>query len=146
MREQALSLLRTALNNPRATFRSGQWEAIETIVHHRSRLLVVQRTGWGKSFVYFVAARLLRDRGRGTTFLISPLIALMRNQIAAASRINVRAETINSDNTEDWPRIQRELLDGNVDILLISPERLGNEQFQAEILFPLSSKVGLFAG
>jgi ATP-dependent DNA helicase RecQ len=91
MREQALSLLRTALDNPNATFRDGQWEAIEEIVQNRSRLLVVQRTGWGKSFVYFVATRLIRERGKGTTLLVSPLLALMRNQIAAARRIECKS-------------------------------------------------------
>ena len=143
MQSQALSLLRTALNNPHANFRDGQWEAIESIVGGRSRLLVVQRTGWGKSFVYFVATRLLRDRRKGITLLISPLIALMRNQIAVARRINVRAETINSSNTEDWERIKTELLAEQVDLLLISPERLGNENFRENVLLPIASRVGL---
>jgi ATP-dependent DNA helicase RecQ len=144
MQYQALSLLRTALNNPHANFREGQWEAIQAIVRDRSRLLVVQRTGWGKSFVYFVSTRLLRDQGRGITLLISPLIALMRNQIAAAERINVKAATLNSSNTDDWERIQAELLAGQVDLLLISPERLGNENFREKVLLPIASRVSLF--
>lgn len=87
IQKEALSLLRRALNNPTAEFRDGQWEAITAITEEQSRLLVVQRTGWGKSFVYFLATRLLRDKGRGITLLISPLLALMRNQIAAAEQI-----------------------------------------------------------
>ena len=89
-----------------ATFRDGQWQAISALVQRRERLLVVQRTGWGKSLVYFLATRLLRDQGSGCTILISPLLSLMRNQIAAARRIGVRAETINSTNERDWPRIE----------------------------------------
>ena len=104
MKNRALSLLRTALENPTADFRDGQWEAIALLIENKSRLLVVQRTGWGKSLVYFLATRLLRDFGAGPTLLISPLLALMRNQIAAAERIGVKAVTINSSNTEHWPR------------------------------------------
>ena len=91
LRNQASLLLRQALNNPKADFRDGQWEAISALIGNRARLLVVQRTGWGKSLVYFLATRLLRDAGAGPTLLISPLLALMRNQIAAAERINVKA-------------------------------------------------------
>jgi ATP-dependent DNA helicase RecQ len=144
LQEQALSLLRQALDNPRAEFRIGQWEAIEEIIEKRSRLLVVQRTGWGKSLVYFLATRLLRDKGFGVTLLISPLLALMRNQIAAAQRIGVKAATMNSSNTEDWETIQSQLLAGEVDILLISPERLANEEFREKILLPISQRIGLF--
>ncbi len=144
LRQQALNFLRIALNNPVADFREGQWEAIETLVENQARLLVVQRTGWGKSLVYFLATRLLRDRGNGPTLLISPLLALMRNQIAAASRINIKAATINSSNTEEWESVTTELLTGNIDILLISPERLANEAFRETILLPISEKIGLF--
>lgn len=102
LRERALFLMRQALNNPKANFRDGQWEAIEDLLLNKSRLLVVQRTGWGKSLVYFLVTRLLRDQGAGCTLLISPLLALMRNQIIAAKRIEVKAETINSSNTDEW--------------------------------------------
>ncbi|MBG1262713.1 RecQ family ATP-dependent DNA helicase [Nostoc commune] len=142
--EQGLLLLRQALDNSTADFRSGQWEAIEELLQERSRLLVVQRTGWGKSLVYFLATRLLRDRGAGCTLLISPLLALMRNQIAAAQRIGVKAKTINSSNTDEWQLIGTQLLAGEVDILLISPERLGNEEFREKILLPVSQRIGLF--
>ncbi|MDJ1179641.1 RecQ family ATP-dependent DNA helicase [Roseofilum sp. BLCC_M91] len=144
LRQQALNFLRIALNNPVAEFREGQWEAIETLVENQARLLVVQRTGWGKSLVYFLATRLLRDRGNGPTLLISPLLALMRNQIAAASRINIKAATINSSNPEEWESVTTELLTGNIDILLISPERLANQAFRETILLPISQKIGLF--
>ena len=89
----ALELLRLALCNGAAEFRDGQWDAIDALVNRRERLLVVQRTGWGKSSVYFISTRILRDRGRGPTLIVSPLLALMRNQIEAAERLGVRART-----------------------------------------------------
>ncbi|PSF38294.1 ATP-dependent DNA helicase RecG [Aphanothece hegewaldii CCALA 016] len=144
LKQQALSFLRSALNHPTADFRSGQWEAINELIQYRSRLLVIQRTGWGKSLVYFLATRLLRDQNFGPTILISPLLALMRNQIAAAKRINVKAATINSSNTEDWETVKNQLLSGQIDILLISPERLANDEFRDKVLLPISSRVGLF--
>ncbi len=97
-RRVALDLLRKATDDQTVDFREGQWEAIDALVNRRERLLVVQRTGWGKSAVYFIATRLLRDRGRGTTLVVSPLLALMRNQIEAANRLELRALTINSTN------------------------------------------------
>ena len=100
-------------------FRAGQWEAVQAIVERRERLLVVERTGWGKSIVYSIATRLLRDRGAGCALLISPLLALMRSQIAAAERIGVRAETINSTNPDYWPAIENALAAGNIDVLLV---------------------------
>ncbi|MDB9476488.1 RecQ family ATP-dependent DNA helicase [Dolichospermum circinale] len=144
LREKALVLLRQALNNLNADFRDAQWEAIEELLLNKSRLLVVQRTGWGKSLVYFLATRLLRDQGAGCTLLISPLLALMRNQIAAAQRIGVKAETINSSNTDEWNLVNTKLLTNQVDVLLISPERLANQDFYNNILLPLSQKIGLF--
>lgn len=100
LRRRAAALLRQMLG-PSAGFREGQWEAIEAVVARRERVLVVQRTGWGKSMVYFLAARLLRERGAGPTLLISPLLSLVRNQVLAAERIGVRALTINSENPHD---------------------------------------------
>lgn len=144
LKNQARSLLQLALNNSQADFRDGQWEAIVSLVEERSKLLVVQRTGWGKSLVYFLATRLLRDRGTGPTLLISPLLALMRNQIDAADRIGVKAATINSSNTEEWQLVKFQLLAGQIDILLISPERLANEDFTSNILSPISHNIGLF--
>lgn len=143
MRERALALLRAAVGSATAEFRPGQWEAIERLVN-RERLLVVERTGWGKSSVYFLATRLLRDNGAGCALLISPLLSLMRNQLESARRIGVRAETINSSNLDDWPRIQTALLQNQVDVLLISPERLANEDFLRDCLLPIANRVGLF--
>jgi ATP-dependent DNA helicase RecQ len=117
MQAQALQLLRQALADNTATFRDGQWQAISALVQRRARLLVVQRTGWGKSLVYFLATRFLRDQGAGCTILISPLLSLMRNQIAAARRIGVRAETINSTNETQWRRIEAALHRNEIDVL-----------------------------
>ncbi|HOG51110.1 MAG TPA: DEAD/DEAH box helicase, partial [Lentisphaeria bacterium] len=108
------------------------------------RLLVVQRTGWGKSIVYFIAAKLLREQGKGPALLISPLLSLMRNQLEAAQRMDVIARTINSSNVESWQAVRQELLANQVDILLISPERLANETFHLEVLGDLASRVGMF--
>lgn len=142
-REEALAALRTALG-PQAQFHDNQYEAIETLVEKRERLLVVQRTGWGKSAVYFVATRLLRDRQAGLTIIVSPLLALMRDQIEAADRLGLKAVTINSTNQDAWPQLERELLSGAVDLLLISPERLNNDAFRSRLLEPLLSRTGLF--
>ena len=140
----AESLLQNALNKSNAKFRDGQWEAISELLQNNARFLVVQRTGWGKSLVYFIATKLLRDRGSGVTLLISPLLALMRNQIAAAERIGVKATTINSSNQRDWDKIQAQLLTNQIDILLISPERLANQDFLENTLLPISRNIGLF--
>jgi ATP-dependent DNA helicase RecQ len=144
VRERAIQLLCQAVGSPAAQFHPGQWEAIQALVERRERLLVVQRTGWGKSIVYFIATRLLRDQGAGCTLLISPLLALMRNQIEAARRIGVRAETINSSNPDDWPQVERALHAGQIDILLVSPERLANEEFMTRCLLPIAARIGLF--
>jgi ATP-dependent DNA helicase RecQ len=143
MYDNALSYLRTSLNRDDASFREGQWESISALLE-RKRLLVVQRTGWGKSVVYFLATRLLRDQGAGPTILISPLLSLMRNQIAAAERIGIRAATINSANPDDWEPIKRRLLANEIDLLLISPERLANESFRDDVLIPIAGRTGLF--
>jgi len=143
MRQQAQTYLGTALNNPNADFRDGQWESIEQLLN-KKRVLVVQRTGWGKSMVYFLATKLLREQGEGPTLLISPLLSLMRNQLEAAERIGVTARTINSTNSEKWPQIQTELGANQVDVLLISPERLANEDFRQDILANMASNIGLF--
>lgn len=144
MLTRAQTLLHTALADPTASFRAGQWEAIEQLVERHARLLVVERTGWGKSLVYFMATRLLREQGAGPTLLISPLLALMRNQILAAQRIGVRAGTVNSSNTEEWEQVLRNLLANQIDLLLISPERLANEAFREQYLMPIADRVGLF--
>ncbi|MCZ7555781.1 MAG: DEAD/DEAH box helicase [Bacteroidia bacterium] len=140
---RALQLLRLGTGIADATFREGQEEAIQHIVEGHGRLLVVQKTGWGKSFVYFIAARMLRDAGHGPALLISPLLALMRNQIAAAERMGVRAASINSDNQDAWTDIESRLARDEIDILLISPERLANEWFRANVLGPVAARIAL---
>ena len=139
----ALELLRLALGDASAEFRDGQWEAIDALVNRRERLLVVQRTGWGKSSVYFISTRILRDCGRGPTLIVSPLLALMRNQIEAAERLGVRAFTVNSTNREAWPKIERVIRRNEVDALLVSPERLANEEFVKNVLLPVAERIGL---
>jgi ATP-dependent DNA helicase RecQ len=140
---RALELLRLGTRNPKASFRDGQEEAIKHVVEGKGRLLVVQKTGWGKSSVYFIAAKLLRDQGRGPAILISPLLSLMRNQIDAAKRMGVRAYTIHSGNTEEWDAVEQAIQEDNVDILLISPERLGNERFRSVVLATAAQRISL---
>ncbi len=142
-RAHARAVLRQALADSEAEFRPGQWEAIDALVHRNERLLVVQRTGWGKSAVYFVATRLLRDRGRGPTLVISPLLALMRNQIEAAERLRIRAVTINSSNASEWRTLIAQTLGDKVDAILISPERLANQDFVDTVLTSIAGRVGL---
>lgn len=143
MKDQALKYLRIALDNPDTSFRDGQWESIEQLLQ-RKRVLVVQRTGWGKSMVYFLATKLLRERGLGPTLLISPLLSLMRNQLVAAERIGVTARAINCTNRDEWPGIKEDLFADRIDALFISPERLANTQFQEEVLSRITERVGLF--
>jgi ATP-dependent DNA helicase RecQ len=142
IRDQAEALLR-ALAGADATLRDDQWRAIEALVIDRRRVLCVQRTGWGKSAVYFIATGLLRARGGGPTVIVSPLIALMRNQIGAAARAGIHARTINSANLDDWDTITAEVHDGTVDVLLISPERLNNPDFRDNVLPKLAAAAGL---
>jgi ATP-dependent DNA helicase RecQ len=127
-----------------AYFRPQQLEAIEAVVGKRARVLVVQRTGWGKSVVYFIATRLLRDNGQGPTILISPLLALMRDQIAMAERLGLEARSIDSNNKVDWDEIEDELADDEVDIVLISPERLANPRFRGSTLNRIPKGIGMF--
>lgn len=144
LKQKALALLRQSLADPKADFRPGQYEAIEALTQQRARLLVVQRTGWGKSSVYFLTARLLRDQGAGPALLISPLLALMRNQIVAAKRLGIRAATLNSSNQADWDTVKHQLRANQIDVLLISPENLANDEFRQNVLLPIASHIGLF--
>lgn len=142
MKERALAYLQTALGTPQANFHAGQWESIAALLDGK-RVLVVQRTGWGKSMVYFLATKLLREQGKGLTLLVSPLLSLMRNQIEAAARIGVRARKIDSTNRESWDAIAEELRKNTVDILLISPERLANDDFRTKILASIAQSTGM---
>ncbi|MBB6172739.1 ATP-dependent DNA helicase RecQ [Nocardiopsis mwathae] len=142
MREAAERHLR-ALAGPSARLRADQWTAIHALVAERRRALVVQRTGWGKSAVYFVATALRRAEGAGPTVIISPLLALMRNQIAAAERAGIRAHTVNSSNVTAWEATYEEVAAGKVDVLLVSPERLNNPEFRDRVLPELAAGAGL---
>lgn len=162
-RHQAQQLLQTSLANPDADFRDGQWEAIDALVNQQQKLLVVQRTGWGKSSVYFISAKIFRDRAfdkstafdkssaskegnhqnSGPTIIVSPLLALMRNQIDSAQRLGIVAETMNSTNTADWEAVTQRILNNQVDCLLISPERLSNDKFIETVLQPIADNIAL---
>jgi ATP-dependent DNA helicase RecQ len=139
----ALERLRALTADDHSEFRPGQLEAIQDVVVDRARVLCVQRTGWGKSAVYFVATALLREAGAGPTLIVSPLLALMRNQIAAARRLGLRAHTINSTNREEWDDVRARLAADAIDLLLISPERLNNPQFRERMLPLFAASVGL---
>jgi ATP-dependent DNA helicase RecQ len=142
VREQAEQHLR-ALAGPDARLRDDQWTAIDALVTGRRRALVVQRTGWGKSAVYFVATALLRAQGAGPTVIVSPLLALMRNQVTAAERAGISAVTVNSSNVEQWQEVYADVERGAVDVLLVSPERLNNPGFRDAVLPRLAATAGL---
>ncbi|MFJ1706166.1 DEAD/DEAH box helicase [Kitasatospora sp. NPDC088346] len=142
VRLRAETVLRE-LAGPSAVLREDQWSAIEALVVDGRRALVVQRTGWGKSAVYFIATALLRARGSGPTVIVSPLLALMRNQVDSAARAGIHARTINSANPEEWDGIQAEVAAGAVDVLLVSPERLNNPDFRDQVLPKLAASTGL---
>lgn len=140
---RARELLRRGSGISEAQFRESQEEAIRHIVEGNGKLLVVQKTGWGKSFVYFIAAKLLRESGAGPALLISPLLSLMRNQIAAAEGMGVRAVTINSDNRAEWRSVETQLQNDGVDVLLIAPERLANDDFREQVLPGIAGRVAM---
>src|SRR5665811_197197 len=143
LRTHAEQVLRALVGTEDARLRPDQWAAIEALVADRARVLVVQRTGWGKSAVYFVATALLRRAGAGPTVIVSPLLSLMRNQVDAARRAGIRAETINSANVTEWDGIRARVRAGAVDVLLVSPERLNNPDFRDQVLPSLTAEAGL---
>ncbi|MFI9771686.1 DEAD/DEAH box helicase [Streptomyces sp. NPDC052415] len=145
LRAEADAILSQLVGDPdrAARLREDQWQAVAALVREHRRALVVQRTGWGKSAVYFVATALLRKRGAGPTVIVSPLLALMRNQVEAAGRAGIRARTINSANPEEWDTIQEEVERGETDVLLVSPERLNSVDFRDQMLPKLAATTGL---
>jgi ATP-dependent DNA helicase RecQ len=143
MVEQTAQRVITALAGPPARVREDQLAAVRALTVDRRRALVVQATGWGKSAVYWIAARVLRDAGAGPTLVVSPLLALMRDQVDAAARAGLRAATLNSANVEEWAQTEAALLAGDVDVLLVSPERLANPRFSDRVLAPLLGRLGL---
>lgn len=139
----AESLLKTAVNDSSARFRNGQWEAIDALSNRSGRIMLVKRTGWGKSSVYFITTRILRDRGGGPTLIVSPLLALMRNQLRQADRLGLNAATINSTNRSEWQKIRRSMDSDGIDVLLISPERLANQSFVEDTLLRIADRIGM---
>ena len=133
-----------AMFGPGAAFREGQREAIESVIRDGSRTLVVERTGWGKSLVYWIATRVRRDRGHGPTLIVSPLLSLMRNQIEAADRLGLRAVTINSANRDDWAAIEADLVADRIDVLFVSAQRFANEDFNTRLLPGIRRSIGMF--
>jgi len=143
IRERAQALLERSIG-PDAAFRPDQLEAIESLVVDEERLLLVQRTGWGKSTVYFIATKLLREKGAGPTLIISPLLALMHNQIQdAEAQLGLEARTIHRNNTDEWTEAKDAVVEGACDILLISPERLANAEFQEDVLVAMDEEFGM---
>ncbi|MBJ7346649.1 MAG: RecQ family ATP-dependent DNA helicase [Gemmataceae bacterium] len=140
---RALELLKKGTGQPNSTFREDQEKAIKSVVEGGKRLLVVQKTGWGKSFVYFIATKLLREMGAGPALLVSPLLSLMRNQIDAAKRMGLRAVKVTSDNRAEWGDIFEKITRKEIDILLISPERLSNEEFKEQVLSKIAATISL---
>lgn len=140
-RQEALDLLREATGGAARRFMDGQWEAIAELANNRSRVLLVQRTGWGKSMVYFLTTKILREAGAGPTLIVSPLLALMRNQVAAAQRLGLRAETINTTNQKNWADIIERVANDEVDLLIVSPERLANDAFLERCLLPIAERI-----
>src|SRR5215204_1407166 len=143
MRPDAERLLRALVGRDDVALRDDQCVAVEALVVGRRRALVVQRTGWGKSAVYFVATGLLRAQGSGPTLIVSPLLALMRNQVDAAARAGITAHTINSSNTEEWEGVEAALASSSVDVPLSSPGRPTAPAFRDRVLPPLAAQIGL---
>lgn len=145
MKDQALALLREMTGNPAAEFHDGQFQAISQLVEYQSKLLVVQKTGWGKSAVYFIATKLLRMQGKGPTIIISPLIALMRNQIERAGQLGLKVVSINSSQSQDQNQAaKQQIINQNVDAVIISPEQLANDEMIEDVLSHIISNIGLF--
>ena len=126
--EHLVSVL-AAMAGDAARAHPDQARAVEALVADQARVLVVQATGWGKSAVYWAATSAIRALGGGPTLVVSPLLALMRDQLTAAERAGLRAVTINSTNVDDWDGILADIGAGTVDVLLVSPERLANPGF-----------------
>lgn len=139
----ALDLLQKLTGNPTATFRGDQWDVIDAIVNRREKVLLVQRTGWGKSAVYFVSAKMLRERGQGLTLIVSPLLGLMRNQVFAGKRMNLRIGALHSGTNDKFDTFRKLIAQDAIDVLLVSPERFANEQFYRELLPSLADRLGL---
>lgn len=113
----------TALYGPDASFRDGQYEAIEAALT-KHRTLVVQRTGWGKSLVYFLSTSWLREHNKGVTLVVSPLLALMQNQIDSAAQLGLSCAQINSRTKDTRKETLRAMQNGALDLVFVTPESL----------------------
>jgi len=142
LEREATEILRRAYG-PKAKLRDGQWDAVSAILEPGARLLLVQATGWGKSVVYFLALSLLRRQGRGVMLVVSPLISLMRNQVAFAAKFGLHAAAIHSENQNEWAQIESRLAAGGVDVLFVSPERLHVSDFRKRVLEPYLAQTAL---
>ncbi|MGO8671184.1 MAG: DEAD/DEAH box helicase [Capsulimonadaceae bacterium] len=142
--KRALDLLRAGTDKPKAQFRNGQEDALRHIIEGRGRLLVVQRSGWGKSFAAFLATKLLREGGGGPVLLVSPLLSLMRGHLFAAERMGVRVSAVHSNSEDEWVKIDTAIRRSTVDIVLISPERLGDQRFITHVLPGIADRIGMF--
>jgi ATP-dependent DNA helicase RecQ len=140
--EQHMHTILARLAGPGAVPRADQVDAVQAVLQPASRVLVVQATGWGKSAVYWAATHAIRSTGAGPTLVVSPLLALMRDQVSAAERAGLKAATVNSTNIDDWDDVFQRLDEDAIDVLLVSPERLGNPRFAAR-LGALLARVGL---
>ena len=140
--EQHMQTILARLAGSGASPRADQVDAVHAVLQPASRVLVVQATGWGKSAVYWAATHAIRSTGAGPTLVVSPLLALMRDQVSAAERAGLKAATVNSTNLDDWDEVFQRLDDDAIDVLLVSPERLGNPRFAAR-LGALLARVGL---
>lgn len=116
-----------------ASFREGQLEAIKAVLSGK-RTLVVQKTGWGKSLIYFLTTKILRQEGKGLTLIISPLIALMDNQLESTKMFNLQSATINSSTNIDFSEVYNRIDNNQIDILFVAPERLEDEEFRNRVL------------
>lgn len=145
MKKTGLDLLHKMTNNPVATFHDDQWESIEQLVTKQSQLLVVQRTGWGKSAVYFIATKIRRLQGFGPTIIISPLLSLIRNQIESAEKLDLKVVSYNSSMDKNQLKVaEQQIISHHVDAIIISPEQLGPTYFSENILSNISNGIGLF--
>jgi len=133
----------TAMAGPDARLRDDQATAVGALCADGARVLVVQATGWGKSAVYWAATAVRRSEGAGPTLVVSPLLSLMRDQVAAAARAGLTAATLNSSNIDEWSSVEDDLRGGRLDVLLVSPERLANPGFGRRVLDGLAGRLGL---
>jgi len=142
MTETRQLVLLKAVVGKEASFKPGQEEAIQAVLD-KKRVLVIQKTGWGKSIVYFIATKMFRDQNLGISIVISPLLALMNNQMEAAERLGLVAETVNTNNVDDWQSIYERIINNEIDILFISPERLSNHEFMDNVLNKITTSISM---